>query len=375
MNNNKYLLKINSIYDFLFSHLDKVIFICILLLSAIGIIVIYSSSGKNLNLVFNKSIHLLIGITIFLIISKIKPKFISNFALSSYIILIILLIVVLLIGSTKKGSTRWLNLIIFEFQPSELMKIFLPMVIAWYFQKNELKNNKWSQYAISFILIIIPVALIIKQPDLGTALLILISGLFVVYFAQISFKFIILSILAFMFSFPLIWKYFLHDYQKNRILTLINPTIDPLGIGYHINQSLTAIGSGGIWGMGWMKGTQTHLKYIPEQNTDFIFAVIAEEFGFIGVIILLTLFITITFKSLLISANSINIYNRTLSASFALTFFCYAFINIAMVCGLLPVVGVPLPLISYGGTSTITLLIMLGIIMGIKNETISKFKK
>lgn len=247
------------------------------------------------------------------------------------------------------------------------MKIALPMMVAWYFQKYEM-SLRWYHYLAAIVIVLVPVALILKQPDLGTATLIMASGLFVIFFAGLPWKAIFAALIGFAAALPLLWRYGMHDYQKTRVLTLLDPTQDPLGAGYHIIQSMIAIGSGGIWGKGWLNGTQTHLDYIPESTTDFIFAVYGEEFGLIGNVLLLAIYLLILARGLYIAAKAPTLYSRTLAGALTMTFFCYAFVNMGMVSGILPVVGVPLPLVSYGGTATLSIMVVLALLMGIANQ-------
>ena len=284
-----------------------------------------------------------------------------------YIVGVLLLIGVEVAGVTVNGSTRWLSLGFTRIQPSEIMKIGIPMTVAWYFQRYE-GRLKWIHYIVALVLILVPVALILKQPDLGTAALIMASGIFVIFFAGLPWKAIFAAIIAFVAALPILWNYGMHDYQKTRVLTLLDPTKDPLGAGYHIIQSMIAIGSGGVWGKGWLNGTQTHLDYIPESTTDFIFAVFGEEFGLIGNILLLLVYLIILARGLWIAAQAQSLYSRTLAGALTMTFFCYAFVNMGMVSGILPVVGVPLPLVSYGGTATLSIMVVLALLMGIANE-------
>jgi rod shape determining protein RodA len=247
------------------------------------------------------------------------------------------------------------------------MKIALPMMLAWYFQKYELSLN-WRHFIVAIVLIGIPSFLILVQPDLGTALMIMASGFFVLFFAGISWRVLFAAAGSLVAVSPIMWLYVMKDYQKTRVLTLLDPTQDPLGDGYHIIQSTIAIGSGGIFGKGWLNGTQTHLDYIPERTTDFIFAVFSEEFGLVGNLLLLSVYLMILGRGLMIAANASTLYGRLLASALTMTLFCYIFVNMGMVSGILPVVGVPLPLVSYGGTSTLSIMIIIGLLMGIGNQ-------
>jgi rod shape determining protein RodA len=271
-----------------------------------------------------------------------------------------------LVGEVSHGARRWLHLGFTRIQPSELMKVAIPLTLAWYFHRNE-GASRVRDYAFAAILLLVPVALIAKQPDLGTALLISASGFFVLFFAGLSWKVLIGMALAGGAAVPVAWS-FLHDYQRQRVLTLIDPTSDPLGAGYHIIQSTIAIGSGGIIGKGWLNGTQGHLDFLPERTTDFIFAVFGEEFGLSGNIILLLLYLIIIGRGLYIAANATSLFGRLLAAAVTMTFFTYAFVNMGMVSGILPVVGVPLPLVSYGGTALVTMMVGFGILMSVQTH-------
>jgi rod shape determining protein RodA len=275
-----------------------------------------------------------------------------------------LLLAVLVFGEIGKGAQRWLNLGFFRFQPSEIMKIAVPVMTAWYLSDKTLPPSS-KHLAVSLVLILMPALMIAKQPDLGTSLLVFSAGLFVILLAGMQWRLIFTFIvLAIPFTW-LLWKYGMHDYQKGRVLTLLDPEREPLGAGYHIIQSKIAIGSGGIYGKGWLNGTQSHLDFLPESSTDFIFAVFSEEFGLIGTIVLLLLYLAIVARGLYIANQAQNTFNRLIAGSITLTFFVYIFVNIGMVIGILPVVGLPLPLISYGGTSMVTLMAGFGILMSI----------
>jgi len=279
---------------------------------------------------------------------------------------VILLIGVALFGDVSHGARRWLNLGITKIQPSEIMRIAVPLMLAWFFSKRE-RSHRVSDFVIAAALLLIPVALIIKQPDLGTALLISASGFFVLFLAGLSWRFLIGGAVAIGALAPIFWS-MLHDYQRKRIEILIDPSQDPLGAGYHTIQATIALGSGGMTGKGWLNGTQAQLDFLPERTTDFIFAVFGEEFGMIGNLMLLTLFSLIIIRGIMIASQAKSTFTRLLAGSITLTFFTYAFVNIGMVSGVLPVVGVPLPLISYGGTSMVTLLLGFGILMSIQTH-------
>jgi rod shape determining protein RodA len=361
--------------DFLWRGLDKTLGIIVLALVAISIVTFISAtSGTHVKFV-DQARNLIISIGLMLIVSRIPPKWLEKSAIWIYTIGIALLLAVAAFGLIKKGARRWVNVGI-VIQPSEIMKIAMPMMLAWYFQRREGVLKTWD-YGVAALLLILPVALIGRQPDLGTALLVLASGLYVIILAGFPWKYIIpvvgagtLGILLIIIfggyiCEPEVKWYLLHEYQKNRVCTLLNPSSDPLGKGFHTIQSIIAIGSGGLFGKGWLNGTQAHLEFIPEKHTDFIFAVFAEEFGLLGNIILLGLFVALIQRGLAISSNAPTLFTRLLGGSVTMIFFTYAFVNMGMVSGLLPVVGVPLPFISYGGTALVTLGIGIGILMSI----------
>jgi rod shape determining protein RodA len=361
--------------DFLWRGLDKTLGLIVLALVAISIVTFISAtSGTHVKFV-DQARNLIISIGVMLIVSRVPPKWLEKSAIWIYTIGIALLLAVAAFGLIKKGARRWVDVGI-VIQPSEIMKIAMPMMLAWYFQRREGVLKTWD-YGVAALLLILPVALIGRQPDLGTALLVLASGLYVIILAGFPWKYIIPVVGAGTFGILLIiifggyicepevkW-YILHEYQKNRVCTLLNPGSDPLGKGFHTIQSIIAIGSGGLFGKGWLNGTQAHLEFIPEKHTDFIFAVFAEEFGLLGNIILLGLFVALIQRGLAISSNAPTLFTRLLGGSVTMIFFTYAFVNMGMVSGLLPVVGVPLPFISYGGTALVTLGIGIGILMSI----------
>jgi rod shape determining protein RodA len=359
----------------LFSGLDRQLGLILLGLAAIGFFTFLSSSQNTPVQITDELRNLALSFAVMWIVSRIPPKWLEMGAVWIYGIGVALLIAVAVFGLIKKGARRWLNLGI-VIQPSELMKIAMPLMLAWYFQKREGLQKTWD-YAIAAIILAIPVFLIARQPDLGTALLVFAAGLYVIILAGLPWKWILPFIALGMIGILLIiifgsticaqdvvWP-FVHNYQKHRICTLLDPSSDPLGKGFHTIQSMIAIGSGGFFGKGWFQGTQAHLEFIPEKHTDFVFAVFSEEFGFIGNLILLALFFALIKRGLAISASAPNLFTRLLGASVTLIFFTYAFVNIGMVSGFLPVVGVPLPFISYGGTALVTLGFGAGILMSI----------
>ena len=365
-----YIYKIiNSFYKFF--KIDTPLFILIILLSVLGLLILYSSSGGSLNLVYRQLIHLSLATLVMLVIAQIPPIFLLRSSPILMILGILLLVLVLFFGSSGGGAQRWLDLGFIRFQPSELMKIIVPMTIAAILSEKSLPPRPLS-VIISLVAIGLVVLLIARQPDLGTSLLIGASGVYVLFFSGVRVillrsRWLNLSLLLSIFigSLYFAWNYLLIAYQKRRILTLFNPESDPLGSGYHIIQSKIAIGSGGLTGKGITKGSQSQLDFVPEQSTDFIFSVLAEELGFLGFLLLIIIYSLIIYRCLTLSLKCEDNFSKLLGASLTFVFFTYIFVNIGMVSGLLPVVGVPLPLISYGGSSLITLMASFGIIMSI----------
>ena len=367
--------KTKQILFSIFSGLDKQLGLILLGLAAIGFFVFLSAS-QNTPVRFEDELrNLALSFAVMWIVSRIPPKWLEMAAVWIYGIGVVLLIAVATFGLIKKGARRWLN-IGFVIQPSEIMKIAMPLMLAWYFQKREGIQKTWD-YGVAAIILGLPVFLIARQPDLGTALLVFAAGMYVIILAGLPWKWIvpvigvgafgILLIIIFgntICAHDVVWP-FVHNYQKHRVCTLLDPSSDPLGKGFHTIQSMIAIGSGGFFGKGWFQGTQTHLEFIPEKHTDFVFAVFSEEFGLLGNLVLIALFFALIKRGLAISASAPNLFTRLLGASVTLIFFTYAFVNIGMVSGLLPVVGVPLPFISYGGTALVTLGFGAGILMSI----------
>ena len=344
-------------------HIDFPLLLGIFILCLIGLVVLYSAGGQDLDLVYRQAIKLAIAFVGMIIVAQLPPPEIERWSLWLFVFGIILLVLVIFFGDMGKGAQRWLDLKLFRFQPSELMKLTVPMMVASYLADKSLPP-KFSWVVIVCILIIIPVLLIAKQPDLGTALLVATAGFSVLFIAGISWRLLASMGVVAAACAPALW-YVMHDYQKQRVLTLLNPEQDPLGSGYHIIQSKIAIGSGGFYGKGWLNGTQSHLEFLPERSTDFIFAVYCEEFGMIGVLLLLCVYLFIISRGLYIAIHAQDTYGRLLASGLTLTFFVYIFVNMGMVTGQLPVVGVPLPLISHGGTSMVTLMAGFGILMAI----------
>lgn len=348
-------------------HIDLPLLIGILVLITLGVCVVYSASGQESAMLIRHSKRISAAFLIMFIVAQIPPMSYRKWAVPFFILGLLLLTSVLLFGHVGKGAQRWLDLGFTKFQPSEIMKLIVPIMIAWYISRYTLPI-KVSRILVALVLVLLPTLLIAKQPDLGTSLLIASSGIFVIFLAGASWK-LISTCLALASAFaPILWMFLMKPYQKQRVLTLLNPEQDPLGSGYHIIQSKIAIGSGGIYGKGWLQGTQSQLEFLPERHTDFIFAVFSEEFGLVGVGLLLTVYLAIVMRGLWIAVNAQDAFTKLLAGSLTLTFFVYVFVNIGMVSGLLPVVGVPLPLVSYGGTSMVTLMAGFGILMAISTH-------
>ena len=343
-------------------HMDPVMLTLLLAVLAVGLIAIYSAGGQDPDLVIRQSVRLLTALLAMMVVAQISPVWLRRLSPWAYCLALALLVLVLLGGVVGKGAQRWLDVGV-RFQPSELMKLALPMMLAWLLNERPLPPS-FPLIGLCLVLIGMPAALIGLQPDLGTAILIVLSGGAVIFLAGIAWRYLIAAGAATMACLPLLW-YFMHDYQKRRVLTLFDPDSDPLGAGYHIIQSKIAIGSGGVFGKGWLNGSQGQLEFLPERSTDFIFAVIGEEFGLLGILALLLLYMMVVARGLFIAASAQDTFSRLLCGSISLTFFFYVFVNTAMVTGLIPVVGVPLPLVSAGGTSMVTLMIGFGMLMSI----------
>ncbi|MEJ2345212.1 MAG: rod shape-determining protein RodA [Gammaproteobacteria bacterium] len=345
-------------------HIDVPLLIALLTVITAGLFILYSASGEDLDAVGRQVIRLGIAFAVMVTVAQVSPQTLRRWTPRVFVFGVLLLIAVLVIGEIGKGAQRWLDLGIVRFQPSELMKLAVPMMIAWYLAETSLPPRPLHLF-VSLVLIGVPFVLVAKQPDLGTSLLIASAGFFTLFLAGLRWRILaggLLLVLA--MAYP-VWHYVLHDYQRMRVLTFLNPERDPLGAGYHIIQSVIAVGSGGMYGKGWLNGTQSQLDFLPERHTDFIFAVISEEFGLFGVLLLLALYTFIVVRGLYIALQAQDTYSRLLAGSLSLTFFVYVFVNTGMVIGLLPVVGLPLPLISYGGTSMVTLMAGFGMLMSI----------
>ena len=337
----------------------------ILLICALGLVVLYSAVGEDMRLLVNQVIRLGIALVAMFVFAQMPPDFLRRWTPWGYLGGLILLVLVLTTGEVGQGARRWLNLGI-RFQPSEVMKLAVPMMLAWYLHDRQIPP-KAMQLLILAAMIAVPTVLIARQPDLGTALLIAASGVLVIILAGLPIRFMIGLAVAAVPGALLLWNY-MQDYQKQRVLTLLDPDSDPLGAGYNIIQSKIAIGSGGLFGKGWTNGSQAHLEYLPERDTDFIFAVMGEELGLLGVLSLIALYVFVIARGLYIAIQAPDTYSRLLAGSISLTFFVYVFVNTAMVTGLIPVVGVPLPLVSFGGTSMVTLMAGFGILMSIQSH-------
>lgn len=343
-------------------HIDTPLLTAVLLVSTIGLVVLYSASSRDLDMVLSQALRMGIGLVALVALAQIEPLRLARWSPWLYIIGIALLVATLFVGEGR-GANRWLDLGLLRFQPSEMMKTVMPILIAYYLHDKGLPPSL-LQAAAALVLIAVPVMLIEEQPDLGTAALVGAAGLYVVFLAGLPWRWMLAALTLGLSLLPVLW-YNMHDYQRQRILTLLDPQQDPLGAGYHIIQSIIAVGSGGLYGKGWLNGTQSHLDFLPERHTDFIFAVFCEEFGLLGVLTLFTLYAFIVARGLVIAMEAQETYGRLLAGSLTLVFFTYAFVNSGMVIGQLPVVGVPLPLISFGGTSIVTLMAGFGILMSI----------
>lgn len=346
-------------------HLDPILLVLLLILLVGGLFVLYSGGDSSIAIVESQIARIGVALVVMFVFAQLDPSVYRRWAPWLYGLGLIALIAVLLVGIGAKGAQRWLALPgLPRFQPSEFMKLAVPIMTAWYLSRHFLPP-RLSRVAIALVIVFLPMILIIKQPDLGTALLVGLAGLFVVFFAGMSWKLLGAFFGMAGVAAPVMWFFVMRDYQKQRVLTLLDPESDPLGAGWNIIQSKTAIGSGGLMGKGWLQGTQSHLDFLPESHTDFIVAVLAEEFGFIGVTLLITLYFLIIARCLYIAVNAQDSFGRLVAGALTMTFFIYVFVNIGMVSGILPIVGVPLPMVSYGGTSIVTLMAAFGVMMSI----------
>lgn len=357
--------KLVRVWNYLFNF-DYVLIFLLLALFAVNIFIQYSANDQNMTRMYNDVFYLGLSFVLMIIIAGINISKIRAAALPLYVLSLVLIALVLLIGVRVNGAQRWLNLGI-RIQPSELCKLAVPLLVAYVISiKDHILSYK--DYLVGFVIITIPFAMIAKQPDLGTGILVFAAGFFVLFFAGLPWKVMIISLIGIVASSPLIWSFLLKDYQKHRLLTLIDPQSDPLGKGYHIIQGIIAIGSGGLWGQGYLLGSQVHLNFIPEKHTDFVVTVLAEEFGYVGVAVVLMLYLLVALRGLRITRMAQDRFSRTLAGSITLSFMLYVLINMGMVSGIFPVVGVPLPLISYGGTATVVLMIGFGILLSIDHQ-------
>ncbi len=345
-------------------HLDVQLITALLLLSGVGLAILYSATNQSLDAVHNQLMRMTMAFTAMVVMAQIPPDALRRWSPLVFLGALALLVLVLLVGTVGQGAQRWLDLGLVRFQPAEVMKLAIPMAVAWYISMRPLPPTLLQVFTAA-VAIAIPTGLIVLQPDLGTALLVSASGFFVLFLAGLRWRVLVTALLSFAALIPVFWLFLMREYQQQRVLTLFDPERDPLGTGYHIIQSTIAIGSGGMFGKGWLNGTQSQLEFLPERNTDFIFAVFAEEFGLMGALQLLALYLFIIGRGLYIAINAQDTYSRLLAGSLTLTFFVYVFVNIGMVSGLMPVVGLPLPLVSYGGTSMVTLMAGFGILMSI----------
>jgi rod shape determining protein RodA len=347
-------------------NIDGLLLAIVALIVTLGIVTLYSATNESSTRMTAQFVNLAVALAAMWIVAQVPTQTLLRSAVPVYLIGLALLVAVAVGGDVVNGARRWLHVGVTRIQPSEMMKIAMPLMLAWYFHRRAATLGL-GDYLIAAVLLAVPTALIIRQPDLGTALLVLATGCYVIFLAGLSWRIILGLVIAGAASLPLVWT-LLHDYQKRRILTLLDPSQDPLGSGYHTIQATIAVGSGGLGGKGWLNGTQAHLEFIPERHTDFIFAVFSEEFGLLGTSVLLLLYSALIARGLMIAANAPTPFSRLLAGSVTLIFFTYAFVNMGMVSGILPVVGVPLPFISYGGTALVTLFLGVGILMSVARE-------
>ncbi len=347
-------------------NVDWPLLLPILVIVAIGFVVLYSAVGQSSGLVVRQGARLAVGLAAYLVLAQVPPRYLRIWTPWFFCAAVGLLLLVLVEGRIGQGAQRWLNVGVFAFQPSELMKLAAPMMVAWFLHERTLPPT-FGQLLVMLLFTVVPALLIARQPDLGTALLIVASGGLTILLAGLSLRVIALVATTGLVSAPLVW-YSMLDYQRARVMTFLNPESDPLGTGYNIIQSKIAIGSGGLFGKGWLNGTQAHLEFLPERSTDFIFAVMGEEFGLLGLLLLLSLYLVVIGRSLYIAASAQDTFTRLLAGGLGLTFFVYVFVNAGMVSGLLPIVGVPLPLVSAGGTSVVTLMAGFGMLAAISGH-------
>jgi len=349
-----------------FTVFDGPLTLIICMLLSVGLVTLYSAGIGIPGKVEDQLRNIFMAFVVMWLVANVSPQMMMRIAVPAYVVAVALLVAVAVAGTVKLGARRWLHLGVADIQPSEFMKIAMPLMLAWFFQMRS-GHIDWRSYLIAAVLLAIPVGLIAKQPDLGTALLVVAAGFCVIFLAGLSWKALAALFAMGAASLPIVWSV-MHDYQRERVMTLIDPTSDPLGKGFHIIQSTIAVGSGGITGKGWTHGTQAHLEFIPERTTDFIFAVFSEEFGLMGNLVLMVLYMLLIGRGLMIAANAPNFFTRLLAGAITMIYFTYAFVNMGMVSGILPVVGVPLPFMSYGGTALLTLGLGAGILMSIQRH-------
>ena len=354
----------SRIWEFIVRPVDRVLFGIAMAIVAVGMVTLFSAADQSAARLTTQLASLGVALVAMWVVANVPPQTLARTAVPLYVLAVVLLVAVAMFGVVVNGSRRWLNIGFTRIQPSELMKIALPLMLAWYFQKFEGRIG-WKDFVFASMLIAVPAVLIKRQPDLGTALQVIAAGFYVLYLAGLSWKIIAGLTFGTAAAAPLAWN-LLHDYQRRRILTFINPAEDPLGAGYHTAQATIAIGSGGVVGKGWLNGTQTHLDFLPERHTDFIFAVYGEEFGLVGNVVLVLLYLVLIARGMMIAANASTMFSRLMAGAVTLMFFTYAFVNMGMVSGILPVVGVPLPFVSYGGTALLSLFIGIGILMSVQ---------
>lgn len=357
---NETLLRIAG---FLLRPFDRQLLLLLATLAAIGLVTLYSAIDESLTRWSAQLVNLSVALLCMWVVAQISPARIASLAVPLYLIGVLLLVAVAVNGDVVNGARRWLHVGVTRIQPSELVKLATPMMIAWYLHRYQ-EFLRPIHFLVAALLLAIPLALVLRQPDLGTAMLIGAGGFFVLFLAGLRYRILSVLMVLGLATLPVLWT-LLHDYQRRRVLTLLDPTQDPLGAGYHTIQAMIAVGSGGITGKGWTNGTQSHLDFLPERHTDFIFAVFAEEFGMLGAAVMIGVMIAIVLRGLHIASHASGLFSRLMAGSLALSFFTYAFVNIGMVIGILPVVGVPLPLVSYGGTSLVTMGLGFGILMSI----------
>lgn len=348
-------------------HIDLPLLFGLFVALCFSLFVLYSASGQELDMLLRQCTRTFAAFVLMILVAQIPPQYYAKVSIYLYIIGLILLILVELFGDISKGAQRWLNLGIIRIQPSEIFKVVMPLTVATFLSKSSIPP-RFINTVFAFGIVLVPTALILMQPDLGTATLVAVAGFIAIFIAGLSWWWIITGTVVGAGALPIMWNFVLHDYQKQRVFTLLDPSSDPLGAGYHIIQSKIAIGSGGLYGKGWLQGSQSQLEFLPEPHTDFIFAVLSEETGLVGFLILMSLYCFIIGRCILITLNAKDNFEKILCGSFTFTFMFYIFVNIGMVSGILPVVGVPLPLISYGGTAMITLTICFGMIMSIQTH-------